>query len=349
MESQTREIYTGLIIGCGSIGRKYLAVMSERYEKILVLDTNQQYINELNSQENLKIKAFSSFETMSKDEFFDPKLIVAVIANWGPDHFSAYIDLVNYNVTRIIIEKPIVNSKKLAYKIYMHAKANGINLISAMPRRYMEISSQISLEMIKEGMGEPLIINMYGGAQCIATNGIHWLDLACQMFDGFPEYTYARINDSGINPRNKSLGFYEGNATWYFTKSRMFNAILTNSSYARSEVNIVCEFGLVKINNSGVIEFYKLSANIETIGKLPITRVSGTEFVKKLTPDDTKEPILEQIRAAEGNVNPKYSLKDSIYVINAFITAFESSEQNSCLRINTLNEMENFEREWNFS
>lgn len=349
MNSQTNQIYTGLIIGCGSIGKKYLIAMSKRYERILVVDTNQLYVDEINSGANSKIKAFSSFDTMSKHAFFEPELIVAVISNWGPDHFFTYLDLAKHKVTRIIIEKPIVNSKKLAYEMYMHAKANNIKLIAAMPRRYTEIHRQISSELIKEEIGQPLIVNMYGGAQCIATNGIHWLDLACQMFESFPEFAYARINDSGINPRSKSLGFYEGNATWYFTDSRIFNAVLTNRSYTRSEINITCEYGSIKINNSGVTEFYKIATKLDAINRPPITRVSESEFIKLLPLDTTKDPILEQIRAAEGEITPKYLFEDSISVINAFITAFEASEQNSCLRVNSINEMPSYDREWNFS
>ena len=47
---------------------------------------------------------------------------------------------------------------------------------------------------------------------------------------------------------------------------------------------------------------------------------------------------------------PKFvKIEDSIEVINALISAFESSENNAPIEISSISEMQNHKKEWNFS
>lgn len=342
-------IKTGLIIGCGSIGRKYLSVMQERYKKVLVVDIDREYVNELNQLNSSQIRAFTEIEAMMDHVLLNPLDMVAVISNWGPDHFSTYMKLVNYGIKRIIVEKPLVTSKKLAYEIYEHAKLNNVLLIPAMPRRYSGYYNKIKKELVAENLGKPEVMTMVGGAQCIATNGIHWLDLACQLFESFPHSVYAKIHESRINPRSQKLGFYEGNASWFFPELKQFSINLTNSSYFRAEINLICEYGALRIDNSGDVTIHKLSNTNQIITDTPITRVLGTLTKKQIKIDLSDDAISQQIQAAEGMIELRYSVEDSLEVINALICAFEASEKNTPIEINSINEMQNYNKEWNFS
>ena len=344
-----QSIKTGLIIGCGSIGRKYLSVMQERYARVLVVDIDRKYVNELNQLDSTQIRAFTEIEASMDQEVSNPLDLVAVISNWGPDHFLTYIKLVNYGVKRIIIEKPLVTSKKLAYDMYEHAKLNNVLLIPAMPRRYSGYYNRIRTELVAENLGNPEVMTMVGGAQCIATNGIHWLDLACQLFESFPRSVYAKIHESQINPRSQNLGFYEGNASWFFPELKQFSINLTNSSYFRAEINLICEYGALRIDNSGNVTIHKISNTNQNMTNTPVTKVLGTLTIKHLDMDLDDDPILLQIQAAEGTIEPRYSIEDSIEVINALISAFESSENNVPIEITSISEMQNHKKEWNFS
>ena len=349
MSVDKNPITTGVIVGCGSIGKKYLGVMMQRYETILIVDTDINYVNELNQLTNSKIIAFTEIDKMIFNKLFNPINLVAVISNWGPDHYATYMKLAKHGVQRIIIEKPLVTSIKLAQEISSHAAINNVKLISAMPRRYSQFYENIKLELIEESLGNPILMSMTGGAQCIATNGIHWLDLACQLFESFPQTVFAKIKNSSINPRNKKLGFYEGNTTWFFPEFKQLTINLTNNSYYRAEITIICEFGSIVIDNSGDVRMHKLSNNIQDIKNSPITRVLGTNLSKKIILGPIKDPILEQIRAAEGLQEPKYSLEESIKVLIALISAFESSENNVPIDINSPKEIQELDKVWNFS
>ena len=50
-------------------------------------------------------------------------------------------------------------------------------------------------------------MNVNGGANCIVTNGIHFLDLACSVFEKEPTNVFAKVESKNINPRGKHLGF----------------------------------------------------------------------------------------------------------------------------------------------
>jgi len=348
MLTTDQNINTGLIIGCGSIGKKYLDVMLQRYNTVLIVDTNQK-MREVLEKNSDKVKTFKDVKSMVLSELFIPNQIVAVISNWGPDHFYTYNELTGHGIKRIIIEKPLVNSKIFAYNIHEHSILNNILVVPAMPRRYSNIYDEITNEISKQNVGAPLMITMVGGAQCIATNGIHWLDLACQLFKSFPQSVYAKMKTSEINPRNRLLGFYEGTASWFFSDFRAFNVSLTNKSYCRSEITIVCEFGLIKFNNNGSVHLFKVSDPGKNLSSLPVTRVSETKFQKNIEIDTIVNPIENQILAAEGVIELKYTLDDAIQVISALISAFESSEINLPIEINSSQELSHNGKIWNFS
>jgi hypothetical protein len=94
---------------------------------------------------------------------------------------------------------------------------------------------------------------------------------------------------------------------------------------------------------------HKLGNNIQDIKNSPITRVLGTNLSKKITLSPIKDPILEQIQAAEGLQEPKYSLEESIKVLIALISAFESSENNVPIDINAPKAIQELDKVWNFS
>ena len=93
-----------LLIGLGSIGRKHLSALNHYYpnSEIFVVDPayplGKQALNSVTFLVSAEIPASSSAND------------VAIVANWGPDHFKFFLELVNAGFKRILMEKPLADS-----------------------------------------------------------------------------------------------------------------------------------------------------------------------------------------------------------------------------------------------
>jgi predicted dehydrogenase len=59
-----------------------------------------------------------------------------------------------------------------------------------------------------------------GGAVCLLTNGIHWVDFATELFAGPPRQVLSTACGDAINPRSPDLLLYGGTAVWDFDRRR---------------------------------------------------------------------------------------------------------------------------------
>jgi predicted dehydrogenase len=66
------------------------------------------------------------------------------------------------------------------------------------------------LEFCNAGQyGTPALISIVGGAKCISTNGIHWIDFSNQLIGSKWDKINASISSKLINPRSRDLNFLE--------------------------------------------------------------------------------------------------------------------------------------------
>ena len=101
--------------------------------------------------------------------------------------------------------------------------------------------------MEKEDLGPLLGITVTGGAKCLATIGIHHIGLAIQLFGSEPLSVSARLHDSEINPRHKSLAYLEGVAFWQFSLERYLTISFTNQSHLQTFSVLSYKFGRILI------------------------------------------------------------------------------------------------------
>ena len=232
------------LIGLGSIGVTHLTHINKLFDNIIIVDFNSEAIGV--ARKNLGVKKFTYLSSIReiKDNL---EIDFAVISNWGPDHFKTFQFLQNLGIKNYIIEKPITDSVAELQRINQIRLENNLRIFINFQWSFSPLIDNISKIREKSKVGRIVGINVYGGCKCIATNGIHYLDLANLLFQANPIEVFSSYYDSGINPRNKDFLFLGGSATWKYSENRYFNISFSNNSRISASMEIMFEHGIGKI------------------------------------------------------------------------------------------------------
>jgi predicted dehydrogenase len=317
----------GLVVGCGSVGKRHALALASRSSFIIIVDPEESIRNWV--EENIKIE-FAVYLTLNEVPFQDllsSHDVTAVIATWGPSHSEIFEFLVQNGIKKVVCEKPFTNSIESAARMVSQAEANSVQVVVGITRRYTGFAELISDLLNVYCGGKAEIISVVGGAQCISTIGIHWLDLAFQLFDSKPTSVIARLSDGSINPRNNTLGYWEGSAIWDFPEHKSFTISLTNSSRVSSRIEILGKLGGIEIESSGDITISVLELTESEIDQ-PITRTKQSIIKAVLDSKNLNngiDPFVLQLETADGLMLNPYPLDEAVEVLGALIGAFESS------------------------
>lgn len=262
----------------------------------------------------------------------------AVVANWAPDHFRTVQSLISIGVSRFLIEKPIsssfselrsledlVDSGEIAFKTNWTKKAQGIS-------EYLKKLDQL-----------PSSISFIGGALCLSTNGIHWLELAMSLFQEVPESVTADVSIDYINPRSENLGFVDGVATWRFPSGRRFSVILDNHSSIAGTLEINYRDERLVLGQNNVME-RQLRNPVELDSDRRVTRVGMTlkdeDFLEpRFIPYETAINKTHQEILKLQDLDDEQKMKHDINVNKWLIAALMSSELSSKVSSTKLEEL----------
>jgi predicted dehydrogenase len=221
-----------LLVGLGSIGRKHLLTLNHYYphSKIFVVDPaylpGEQIFESITFSVCAEIPASISING------------VAIVANWGPDHFKSFLALVEAGFTRILMEKPLADSldelkiiKEICLQKNIILSVNHSWHFESLASRILSISDSL-------GLGDPVMLTANGGARCISTAGSHVIHLANQLFASSPQTISGLGRSDFINPRNASLSFYEGVFSFSYPGNKMLSITYSNSSSVAGDVLI---------------------------------------------------------------------------------------------------------------
>jgi predicted dehydrogenase len=218
------EIVNFLLVGLGAIGRKHLSSIKQYYPNCQVSVIDPAYSLGEQSIESITflVRDRIPLSTSPND--------VAIVANWGPDHFKTFVALVDAGFKRILIEKPLADSLYEVQKIGEICLARQIILsvnhswhFEALPSRILSVSEAL-------GLGAPMMLVAHGGARCVSTAGSHIIHLANQLFASSPETISGLGRSDFINPRDASLSFYEGIFSFYYPGNRILSISYSNNS-----------------------------------------------------------------------------------------------------------------------
>jgi predicted dehydrogenase len=132
------------------------------------------------------------------------------------------------------------------------AREAGARLGVHLQRRVSGVVAGVHALADQHGLGTLVAVTVDGGARCLVTNGMHWLDLTCGLFDALPVAVTSTARGQAINPRSPDLLFYEGSATWDFPEDRSLTMAFTNRSSADERLRLWYRDGVIDLTPAGV-------------------------------------------------------------------------------------------------
>ena len=275
---------SAILYGCGSIGKRHLAELDKFCEKLIVIEKDIEVRERIETQYGQKLQAFKSVEEVT-DSGFD----VAVISTWGPDHLEHFEDLSELKPKFVLFEKPLESSLVKIDRIEEKIQNMGIPAAVNFHLRFSPLRERLLNLLQGNCYGDITNISITGGAKCMSTNGIHWLDFVSSLLGEQPKSVFADLDFKQINPRAKDLNFIGGVSVWRYAQDKTLTIDFSNRSY--SDLTIDIYFERAVFNYRGGQITLRTSENTEEMIKLPINRTqnfSRLEFDENL--GDVKEP-----------------------------------------------------------
>jgi predicted dehydrogenase len=269
-----------ILIGLGSIGKTHLKYILANSCKVVVIDPDPSVMGYLESQ-----KLTSRVESFSTLESYQPNKIpeIAVIANWGPDHFPTIQKLKKLGVTHLLVEKPLASKLQDLEELKEMDSLGDLKVITNMPISQGPLPKQVQELQKNKRLGKVQTILVAGGAKCLVTNGVHYVGLASKIFQSSPLSVVSSLENHPINPRSASFVFAEGNSIWQYGNGRYLSISFSNNSHVQLSINIICEYGKIVIEEDLATVFCIPETNLKKIDK-PTRTFYASEVLETFEP-----------------------------------------------------------------
>ena len=335
----------GLLVGVGSMGKRHAKILIQKYTQVIVVDPNLAIGEWVKIELRDQDRYFQTLESALTEVAKTSSQITAIIATQGPSHFPIFNQLVDAGVRRILCEKPLANSIDHAQQMVDRAERENVRLSVGMQRRRSGLVPQLLAAAEKYLGGRPVGIVGHGGAQCLITTGMHWIDLAIDIFGEAPIAVSAVAEPDMINPRGKDLEMWAGVAGWSFSGGRYLALTYSNLSSVEGMLHIYCPTGRLDIGPNGELLMYQ--RNADQIQNDPrITRVGeafiSTEFH---VIDPPSHPTLLALSELDSNDKLLYSSQDALISLTAALGALCSAQDNVSVQF-PLTEGKYLHKEW---
>lgn len=335
----------GVVVGLGSVGRRHALTMQSRYERNLVIDPDGSAAQQAEEILGSDVEVFRSLpEAHTRLRDLAPQ-VTAVVSNWGPDHFDTFSFLVDAGVRRILVEKPLAGSISDAWTMVDLTVRHDVRAIVGTARRYNGL-----IELVRATFAEvddaPVALVGHGGAQCVVTTGMHWLDFACGIFEENPSWVQASLEDDGANPRSPELGFWSGSAAWGFSGARSAVLTYSNQSSVSGTVAIYGRNSRLDISSSDELSFS--CRNAAEVQQDPrVTRCGAAELITLLPPPGSQvSSTALMLDVLDSDTPLSFGLAEAAPVAEALLAALVSSDRGSRIELPLDQGHPDFQRKW---
>ena len=349
MPKERKKVESAIIIGLGSIGKAHLGRIIGLAKIVYVVDPSVEvraYI--ANHQQIDRLTYLSSLNEFPVGIQID----FAIISNWGPDHFKTFSELSALGVKKFLIEKPLV-TKINDFLSIRDTFANSELFVGVnMPWLEDGLKNQIFGLRDKHSLGPITNISISGGAKCLSTIGIHYIGLACLLFERDPIKVTALIDSKRINPRSLNLEYLAGTASWIFGPEKYLQICFSNSSHLQATAIVNFQFGRMQIDGTNLKilsltqldrnnidkptrTFYPTEVDIQSSELLGGNAIHGTDVLVA--------SILEEVHPS--------SLSIAIKSTEALLAMLISSKEERAITIPIIDDLTSkyMDHEWNVS
>ena len=219
---------SALIIGYGSIGNRHARILGALTPSLAIVNRRED-VRARALRDHPSARVVERLEDLDRSNF-PWESTLAVIATWGPSHAEFFHKLADRGVRHILCEKPMASSVAAACDMKIRAERENIVLGVNQCMRYAAIVPALREFFQTHDLGEPAALVVEGGAGCVVTNGIHWVDFATELFGTTPRCVMATVRGEPLNPRSPTLLYYGGTAVWRFDGEREATLSFSNRS-----------------------------------------------------------------------------------------------------------------------
>lgn len=322
-------MHPALLIGYGSVGRRHLSELVRRYDSVDVVDLKfaNKVPGDVPPYENVSL--YSDLSQLEPPKSYS----IVVIATWGPTHLSVVKLVLDFQPKFILLEKPVESSISKVNELESMIANSEIYATVNFSLRHGSLYEKLSQILQNQTLGQVCSITITAGAKCVATNGIHYLDLFMQLFGETPTSVIANLVMENINPRDSSLNFLGGLASFSFTKGKSLNFVFSNNSFAELVLEIVFEKARVVFANSK-LEVYSTN-NSEIFINRPKTRsvvfdsLVKSESLLNLPPFDGISLLYSKIQSSPSMFRIQDSTESTRQILRACIASSRGKRLNS--------------------
>lgn len=342
---------SALVVGIGSVGRRHARRLADRGLRLVVVDPSPDARRWAQAQLPADTVTASTLAEALGTMGAEAASAIGVIANWGPDHAPTFHALVDAGFRRVLCEKPLANSPAAARAMAQRAEREGVTMTFGTYLRYTGVAAFLRQQLEAHAGGPPVMVAVHGGAQCLVTNGIHLLDLACALFDAEPTAVWSDAVDGRLNPRSPDLGFWAGTAVWSFPNGRSATITLTNASSVASAMHVYGPAGRVDLAyplaDAGAITVgardpreIARDPRVTRTGELTLLKT----FVRGAAPERDGTDV--QLDELTGAAPPSYPPARAAAVLEALLAALASSAEGRRIDLPLSPDDPAFERAW---
>ncbi len=342
--------HLGILVGAGSIGKRHARVLANRYQHLVVVDVDSNAREWATKELACEVTTAKSLSDIADVVRKQSSQATAVVANWGPQHFATFEELVALGVRRVFCEKPLAVSLTQIESISRSCEVNSVALTVGLHLRYRGIAEFIRNVSERQLGGLPTSMVVDGGARCLSTTGSHWLDLAIQVFGSIPSTVMSTLNSASVNPRSENLKYWGGVSAWQFGGGQQLTITYDNASSVHERACFYSPTGVLEIDPSLTVRAFQ--RNLDEVRADPrVIRVGQVERNRPIAEfvPNMDEVLSQQLDEIEGVSPVRYGSEQVLTSATALVMAFESHRLGLRLNFPPTRDIIEQSVEWNIS
>jgi predicted dehydrogenase len=319
-----------VLIGFGSIGRRHAPLLVSRSSRLAIVDSRADALDAARREQP---EATLAQDLADLDGLGWPWAeTVAVIATWGPSHAEVFGRLVEHGVRRVLCEKPLASSLSDAQGMVGLARRRDVALGVNMQRRHAGIAAGLRRLSAQHALGEPVSVIVHGGARCLVTNGIHYIDFASELFGVPPSSVVSDARGDAINPRSPDLRYYEGTGSWMFPTGARAAMTFSNRSSVTAPLLIYYRDAIAVLPDSNRVTIERRDAAATTVTRTGIAseRIYEGDIPGSIWGDSAIARALDEVIAARVRTLPPEVALDAL---GACVGALASGESGARIEL----------------